>query len=405
MKKILSTVTSVQELYKNYLNGGEPGWFAFVRGEQKFYEWKDSWVEIVFTDTLIITSWLQQFEDGIYNVTDNSTDTPTGLTGTLKLIVFTDYVGKQIKVVQSVDKAYYLVNGEVFLLWSVTTPQAECTVPRTNNIPEYKGSLPAVKTVAQLYLDYPMGGEFGWYAFVVENKTFAFWDVDLEIWSLLAGGVLQNLVAGSNITIDWSDPLNPIISAAASKLTAQQVADQIDMFDEATSITIDTYITLSSKKKAKTSVFYNFFKSAYDQLYAAVTHSHAYSSLTGLPTLFSGNYNDLNNKPKINDVELSGNKTIANLGLQPAGDYATTTELYSKVDKVTGKGLSTNDYTTDDKNKLDGIETGAQVNDDAAGIKTKLESITVELDKLSISAIENLKTELDEIRDLAYAGL
>jgi hypothetical protein len=299
MKKILSTVTSVQDLYKNYLNGGEPGWFAFVRGEQKFYEWKDSWVEIVFTDTIVITSWLQQFEDGIYNITDNSTDTPTGLAGTLKLIVFTDYVGKQIKVVQSGDKAYYLVNGEVFLLWSVTTIQAECTVPHTNNIPEYKGSLPAVKTVAQLYLDYPMGGEFGWYAFVVENKTFAFWDVDLEIWSLLASGVLQNLVAGSNITIDWSDPLNPIISAAASKLTAQQVADQIDMFDEATSITTDTYITLGSKKKAKTSVFYNFFKSAYDQLYAAVTHSHAYNSLTGLPTLFSGNYNDLSGKPTI----------------------------------------------------------------------------------------------------------
>jgi hypothetical protein len=34
-------------------------------------------------------------------------------------------------------------------------------------------------------------------------------------------------------------------------------------------------------------------------------------------------YNVLNNKPKINSVELSGNKTIADLGLQPAGNYAT----------------------------------------------------------------------------------
>lgn len=33
-----------------------------------------------------------------------------------------------------------------------------------------------------------------------------------------------------------------------------------------------------------------------------------------------------------------------------------------KVDKETGKGLSTNDYTTDEKNKLAGIEAGAQVN-------------------------------------------
>jgi hypothetical protein len=146
-----------------------------------------------------------------------------------------------------------------------------------------------------------MGGEFGWYAFVGENKTFAYWDEDLDAWNLLAGGSggIQSLVAGSNITIDWSDPLNPVISAAGSKLTAQQVADQIDMFEEATSITLDTYVTLGSKKKAKTSVFYNLFKSAYNQLYAAATHSHAYSSLTGLPTLFSGNYNDLSGKPTI----------------------------------------------------------------------------------------------------------
>lgn len=34
----------------------------------------------------------------------------------------------------------------------------------------------------------------------------------------------------------------------------------------------------------------------------------------------------------------------------------------TKVDKVTGKGLSTNDYTTDEKNKLAGIAAGAEVN-------------------------------------------
>ena len=36
--------------------------------------------------------------------------------------------------------------------------------------------------------------------------------------------------------------------------------------------------------------------------------------------------------------------------------------LDDKVDKVSGKGLSTNDYTTAEKNKLTGIEEGAQVN-------------------------------------------
>ena len=41
---------------------------------------------------------------------------------------------------------------------------------------------------------------------------------------------------------------------------------------------------------------------------------------------------------------------------------ATQTALDGKVDKVTGKGLSTNDYTTAEKTKLAGIATGAQVN-------------------------------------------
>lgn len=41
---------------------------------------------------------------------------------------------------------------------------------------------------------------------------------------------------------------------------------------------------------------------------------------------------------------------------------ATQSALDEKVDKVTGKGLSTNDYTTAEKNKLSGIESGAQVN-------------------------------------------
>ena len=37
----------------------------------------------------------------------------------------------------------------------------------------------------------------------------------------------------------------------------------------------------------------------------------------------------------------------------------------SKVDKVSGKGLSTNDYTTTEKNKLAGIASGAEVNQNA----------------------------------------
>ena len=39
-----------------------------------------------------------------------------------------------------------------------------------------------------------------------------------------------------------------------------------------------------------------------------------------------------------------------------------TLDLNNKVDKISGKGLSTNDYTTNEKNKLSGIASGAEVN-------------------------------------------
>ena len=46
----------------------------------------------------------------------------------------------------------------------------------------------------------------------------------------------------------------------------------------------------------------------------------------------------------------------------PVQNKVVKAALANKVDKVSGKGLSTNDYTTAEKNKLAGVEAGAQVN-------------------------------------------
>lgn len=53
------------------------------------------------------------------------------------------------------------------------------------------------------------------------------------------------------------------------------------------------------------------------------------------------------------------NELAAALGSDP--NFATTiaTQMGNKVDKVEGKGLSTNDYTTEEKTKLAGIADGA----------------------------------------------
>ena len=61
----------------------------------------------------------------------------------------------------------------------------------------------------------------------------------------------------------------------------------------------------------------------------------------------TSDYTDLTNKPKINNVTLSGSKTGADLGL---------------VDAESGKGLSTNDFTDAEKTKLSGIGSGAEAN-------------------------------------------
>ena len=65
----------------------------------------------------------------------------------------------------------------------------------------------------------------------------------------------------------------------------------------------------------------------------------------------TGDYDELSNRPKINDVTLTGNKTSSDLGL------ASASALADKVDKVTGKDLSTNDYTDADKAIVDGVTT------------------------------------------------
>lgn len=54
---------------------------------------------------------------------------------------------------------------------------------------------------------------------------------------------------------------------------------------------------------------------------------------------------------KITEASLGGEIDLSN--------YATKDDLNSKVDKIEGKGLSANDYTDEEKNKLNGIEEGA----------------------------------------------
>lgn len=76
--------------------------------------------------------------------------------------------------------------------------------------------------------------------------------------------------------------------------------------------------------------------------------------------------------------------------------------LAGKVDVVSGKGLSTNDYTTTEKNKLSGIASGAEVNQNAfSNVKVGTTTVAADskTDTLTLAAGDNVTIEADAAAD------
>ena len=58
----------------------------------------------------------------------------------------------------------------------------------------------------------------------------------------------------------------------------------------------------------------------------------------------TSDYNELINKPQINNIELIGNKTLDELGIQPKGDYALTSDIPTSTSDLTNdSGFITNE--------------------------------------------------------------
>ena len=112
-------------------------------------------------------------------------------------------------------------------------------------------------------------------------------------------------------------------------------------------------------------------------------HTHATSDVAGLETALSGkastshthSLDDVSEtaakkimtadeRTKLSGIATGANKTVVDTAMSststnPVQNKAVNSALSNKVDKITGKGLSTNDYTTDEKTKLAGIAAGA----------------------------------------------
>ena len=107
------------------------------------------------------------------------------------------------------------------------------------------------------------------------------------------------------------------------------------------------------------------------------------------------NYNELNNKPQINSIELSGNKSLDDLGIQPKGEYLTSASIANKADKATtlaGYGI-TDAYT---KGEVDSALVNKANESDVIEQDSSIVSLLSRLDLLE-SRLSNLSKQSEEI--------
>lgn len=113
----------------------------------------------------------------------------------------------------------------------------------------------------------------------------------------------------------------------------------------------------------------------------------------------------IKNKPTLGAISTKDTieKTDLSSDVQTTLDKAETaaTQIGNKVDKVDGKGLSTNDYTTDEKNKLSGVEVGANNYSLPTATNGVLGGIKV---GTGLSVDENGVLSVDEVTEETVSG-
>ena len=113
---------------------------------------------------------------------------------------------------------------------------------------------------------------------------------------------------------------------------------------------------------------------------------------------FTGDYDDLTDKPSINNVTLSGNKTLTELGIQPSGQYLTSTDI---ADMVTTSDIADMVTTSD---IADMVETDDIANFITMSDVTALDYATETYVDTSVSNLVNsAPATLDTLKELSDA--
>ena len=208
---------------------------------------------------------------------------------------------------------------------------------------------------------------------IVDNDGNIIFQVDAE-------GIHTTALDAKNITIENSDIVDVIdgkiaalVNSAPETLdTLGELADAMEEHHDA----IEALEVIATSKAAQSDL---------DDTNANVTELQGLVGDTSVATQiahaiegfesFSGDYNDLTNAPNISE-DGSGNMVIADeqgnvvFKVDENGAHSTALTiggedvaslLGQKVNKVNGKGLSSNDFTDEDKAKLDALDPNATV--------------------------------------------
>lgn len=177
--------------------------------------------------------------------------------------------------------------------------------------------------------------------------------VDSVIKKVLEGkdGIQSVSVNGTAITPDPSNNVDinvPIVSQSTGDSTTQTMSQSSITTSLSQKANISSLPTISQSTGSSTTSIMS-----QNAVTNALNAKASINSLSRVAT--SGSYSDLTNKPTIPSVSQSTGSSTTSVMSQ----NAVTNQLNNKVDKISGKGLSTNDYTTTEKNKLSNIESGA----------------------------------------------
>lgn len=254
--------------------------------------------------------------------------------------------------------------------------------------------------------------------FAALNSEFANYVTSSSLSTTLAGYVttsalntkLGDYVTKTGLTSELADYVTDgeLTSALTDYVTSEDLTDALS-----------SYVTSSGL----TSTLADYLKTTVaDAKYVAKvagkglsTNDYTTTEKNKLSGIAAGAQVNVIESVSLNGVDATITSKKAALTLDLSG-YATTAQLANKVDKVSGKQLSTEDYTTAEKSKLAGIETGAEVNiiesiklnGSTASIAGKVATLTLDLSgyalKSDISGVLRYKGNKDTIAQLPSSG-